>query len=150
MATTSTARNACDVAIWLDTDAGMATGISGSMASAAIDLQATLGEYQVFGDCCMQRLECGVDATITLNVLYTTAASEGRDILSSWWAQGCSKDARTLAIYLPDKNVGSEKWSGEFRLEGLSFGIDRGSASPMPVTAVLRPHGCVSHTTAAT
>jgi len=150
MADTSTARNACDAAIWLDNAAGTPVDITGSSNKADIALDYKLGEYTVFGGCCTYRLECGQDATITINALYTTAASEARETLNLWATQGCDKNSRTLSIYLPDKNVGSEKWSGEFRLESLSIAADHDDAGPMPITAVLKPHGCVSYTIAAT
>ena len=150
MAATSTARNACDAAIWLDDAAGIPLDLSGSSNQVDFALDFTLGEYTVFGACCTYRLECGADATITINAVYTTAADEARETLSLWATQGCEKDARTLAVYFPDKNVGSEKWSGEFRLESYSIGADHNDGGPMPITAVLKPHGCISYTIAAT
>ena len=150
MAATGTPRNACDVAIWLDNAAGTPVDISGSSNQVDIALDFKLGEYTVFGACCTYRLECGSDATITLNAIYSTAAAEARETLHLWATQGCEKNARTISVYLPDKNVGSEKWSGEFRLESLNITADHNDAGPMPITAVFKPHGCVTYTVAAT
>ena len=150
MAETSTPRNACDVAVWLDDADWVALDISGSSNQVDIALDFKLGEYTTFGGCCTYRLECGQDATITLNAVYTTAADEARETLNLWSTSGCNKNARTLSVYLPDKNVGSEKWSGEYRLESLNITADHNDAGPMPVTAVFKPHGCVSYTVAAT
>jgi len=150
MAATTTARNACDVAIWLDDAAGVALDISGSSNQVDIDLQANMDTYTVFAQCCTYRLECGIDGTITLNAVYTTAADEARETLNAWMMMGCDKDARTLSVYLPDKNVGSEHWSGEYRLESLNITADHNNAGPMPITAVFKPHGDISYSVAAT
>lgn len=151
MPTTSTAQNACVASAWLDTLAGVATDVSGSMSQIRANLVNALGEYLVFQDCCTQRLECGKDATVTLNVLFTSAANEGWDILKKWYFNGgCKPGLRTFSWYLPDKNVGSDFFTGEFLLESLDFDANRATPGPMPVTAVLRPHGCITHSTAAT
>jgi len=150
MAETSTARNACDVAVWLDNAAGTPVDISGSSNQVDIALDFKLGEYTTFGGCCTYRLECGQDGTITLNAVYTTALAEARAELSAWATMGCNKNARTLSVYLPDKNVASEHWYGEFRLESYNITADHNDAGPMPVTAVFKPHGCVEYTVATT
>lgn len=140
MAATSTARNACNAAIWFDNAAGTATDISGSMNMVTIDLQRTLGEYTVFGACITYRLQCGRDATFTLNIHYSTSATEAERLLAVWATDtSCTSTPRTLSIYLPDKNVGSEHWSCEVLLESFNIVADHGNAGPMTVTAVLKP-----------
>ena len=84
MAETSTPRNACDVAVWLDDADGVALDISGSSNQVDLALDFKLGEYTTFGGCCTYRLECGQDGTITLNAVYTTALAEARAELSAW------------------------------------------------------------------
>jgi len=72
--------------------------------------------------------------------VYSTATDEGMDVLKNWFF-AATPGLRTLTFYLPDKNVGSDKYSGEVVLESLSIPATADEASPIPVTAVLRPSG---------
>ncbi len=58
--------------------------------------------------------------------------------------------ARTVTIYMPDKNVGSDMISGEFVLESLSYTIDPADPNPVIVSASLLPDGEVTLSTVAT
>lgn len=149
MAITTTARNACDASVWLDTAGGTLTDISGSSANIAPSFDLQVGEYRVFQDRWPKRIDCGKDASITLNVWYSTTADEGFDILIDWFFT-TSPGARTFSWYQPSKNVGSDYFTGEFRLDDLSWTNDPSDPNPVMVTATLLPDGTVSHSVAAT
>ncbi len=150
MAETSTAVNVCDAAIFLDNAAGVPTEISGSMNQFVLTYTNQLGEYRTFEGCWMRRLECGKDGGVTINAWYTRATAESKQLLVDWFFTGCQSGLRTLSVYIPNKNVGSDMYRAEFRIESLEIGGDVTNASPAPVTVVLKPDGAVTHTVAAT
>ena len=151
MAQTTTARNACSCAVWLDNSSGTLKDISGSSTSVEFGFTNEIGEFVTFGSCYKGRLECGKDWTFTLNVVYSTTSDEGWDILKGWMHNTtCSDDPRTLDIYVPTKNVGSDYWTMEVYLASLSFTADRSDANPIMVTAEFLPDGTVTHSVAGT
>lgn len=148
MTQTTTAVNACDVAIWLDDDAGVPKDISGSSNTASMNFSNQLGAVRNFGTRWQIRLECGKDATFDLSAVYSTAADEAVDILKNWYFN--NPGDRTLTIYIPDKNVGSDMYQCEARLQDLKIPVEAASADPIVVTATLLPNGPVTLTTNAT
>jgi len=149
MARTTTGRNACDVAIWIDDAAGTPTDVSGSMNQARMTFTNTLGEFVVFGYDAVNRLCCGQDGTFELDIWYTTTANEGKDLVFIWYfVTPCTP--RTVSIYLPDKNVGSDHIYAEMLIETMDVVADRGDAKPMPVTLRLVPNGVINKVTDAT
>ena len=147
---TSTARNACNVAIWVDDASGVPTDVSGSLNQVRMTFTNVLGEFVVFGAEAIKRLCCGFDGTVELDIVYTTAASEGRDLFFAWEFGALRCTPRTVSIYLPDKNVGSDHFSGEFLIETMDVTGDRSDSGPMPITVRLLPNGSIDRTTAAT
>lgn len=149
MAMTSSAVNSCDASVWLDDVNGLLRDISGSSNNVDISFDHNLGEFNSFQEQWPNRLECGKDATFTLSVIYSETQYEGWDVLK-WWFFAASPGARTFNIFIPDKNVGSDKFAFEARIESLSWTVDRGEPSAIIVTAVIRPDGEVVLTEAAT
>ena len=149
MAQTSTGINGCDVAIWLDKAGGTLTDISGSSNKIDLNFDQELAMFRTFGSKWPKRLECGKDASFALDVIYSSAADEGLDILKDWFF-ATDPGARTLKIYVPDKNVGSDVYSCEVRIENLTFSAEAGAADPIMVSASLLPDGEVTLVTNAT
>jgi hypothetical protein len=107
------------------------------------------GAFRTFQSVWQSRLQCGKDASITLNVVFSTTADEGWDALITWYNQD-TPGARTMDFYMPDKNVGSDYFTGEFVLENLSWDLDPNEAGPIMVQATLLPDGAVTWSQAAT
>lgn len=149
MAQTTTGFNACDIAIWLDDDTGTLKDISGSSNSVDLNFDNTLGLYRTFGSTWPRRLECGKDAQFTLQILYSSAADEGADLLKTWYFAN-PPGQRTLKIYSPDKNVGSDVYAAEVMVENVTWSGEAGNADPIMISATLRPSGEVTWTTNAT
>lgn len=149
MPLTTTAINACNASIWMDKLGGTLTDISGSSNAVNLDFSQEIGMYRTFGSKWPTRLTCGKDARWTLNIVYSSAADEAFDVLKKWFF-ATNPGNRTVKLYLPDKNVGSDVFSGEFKLESLSWPASAGQAEPINVTAVLLPDGEVTHATNAT
>lgn len=141
MPATTTARNACGVKIEMDDDTGVLREISGSANEVNLNFEHQLGEYKVFGDRAMYRLECGVDATLEMTVLYTTGASEGYDIMRRWRELG---GLRTVRLTLPTS--GGETYQGEFLVESIELPMKSDEAKPIMVKASLKPSGIVNWT----
>lgn len=149
MATTTTAVNACDAAIWLDNASATATDISGSTNSVAMNFDHQIGEYRVFQDKWPQRLECGKDASFTLNVVYDSTATTAFGLLRDWFF-ATTPGLRTLSVYIPDKEAGSDYYYGEMRIANLNWTADPSEPGAIAVTAELLPSGEVTLDTAGT
>jgi len=150
MAATTTGFNACDVAVWIDNSGGVPTDISGSSNNLDVNLDNNLGDFVVFQEQWPKRLECGKDAQFTLRVVMSSTADEGWDLLKDWFFTSGSPGDRTLTFYGPSKNVGSDKFECEAKLENLTWVYDRGEPSVVLVTAILKPNGAVTHSDVAT
>lgn len=146
---TTTAVNACDCGLWLDNAAGTPVDIGGSSNQVRTNLDHEIGKFSVFANEWPGRLECGKDATLTLQIIYSTTTDEGWDVLKTWYFS-TPPGSRTLSLYIPDKNVGSDKFSGEMKLSALNWTASRGEPGPILVTATLLPDGDFEHTVAAT
>lgn len=147
---TSTAINACDVDLFLENASGTQVAIGGSSNSVDINFDNEIGEYMTFGHQWPGRLECGKDASFTINVVYSSAADEGFDIIKNWYHTAGKPGDRTLQIYVPDKNVGSDYWLAQVKIANYSFTADRGEAGPIMVSAELLPNGAVTHSVTGT
>jgi len=149
MAQTTTHVNACDASIWLDNAAGTPTDISGSSNSITMNFSRELGELVTFQQKFPVRLGCRKDAEFTLRVVYTTDANEGMDILKNWYFAG-DPGSRSLHVYIPDKNVGSDHYYGEVTIGSFTFNADPSDPAPIAVEASLLPDGAITLTTATT
>ena len=149
MAETTTAVNACDVAIWLDNASGTPTDISGSTNAVSLTMENDIGQYRVFSNIWQKSLECGKGLTMTINAVYTTATSEAKDLIATW-AMANPSGARTCPVYIPDKNVGSDHWSGEWRIQDFNFAADVSDPSAIAITATLISDGTITRVTNAT
>jgi hypothetical protein len=141
--------NGCDAGIWIDSAAGTPTDISGSSNEYTLDFSMNVGELRNFQSRWPRRLMCGKDAKFAVVVTYTTAADEALDLLRDWFFQS-DPAPRTLTFYVPDKNVGSDKYSGEAVLESLSIPVKSGDGAPIAVSASFLPDGAWTHSNVAT
>jgi hypothetical protein len=146
---TTTSINACDVEIWLDDDAGAPKNISGSSNSCTVNLSQNVGEQRTFGSKWPTRKICGRDCQVDLSIVYSSATDEAWDIIKQWYFAD-SPTKRTLTIYIPDKNVGSDKLAGEFWLETADIPLEAGEAAPIIVGCSLLVDGEFSLSTTAT
>lgn len=149
MTESTTIVNSCDVAVWIDNASGVLKDISGVTNKAKLSMKKNTGMKRVFGSRGPRRMSCGDDWQIDLTVVYSTAADEGLDILRDW-AIGGEDSARTVHIYVPDKNVGSDNYFGEFILDSFDINLDAEDAGPIEVSAVLMIDGDITHSTVAT
>lgn len=149
MSQTTTDITPCDASIWLDNAAGVLKDISGSTNAVDLSFTKVIGQLSTFQTRWPRRQECGKDAVWTLTIVYSTADDEAMDILKTWYFQ-TAPDLRTCTVYLPDKNIGSDMYSGEFRCQDLKIPVSSGNADPVTVTATLVPSGEVTLSTAAT
>ncbi len=149
MTATATAINACDVVIHLDNASGIPVDISGSVNSINPQFSTDMGEYNVFGAQWKQRLMCQRDAQVALNIVYTSAADEGFQLLKNWYANQHTL-AKTLRWMIPDDSIGGNDQSGEFLLQQFSYTATAGEAGPIMVAATLLQTGGVTFGTIAT
>ena len=149
MPQTTGAENACDAEIFLDNAAGALQDISGSSNSLGITQNNMLGEFNTFGSRWRAMQECGKAIDLTLNAVYTLIQNEAVEILIAWfYAQPSGR--RTVEFNMPNNNVGSDHYEGEFRLESLDWTMDPSDPSATIVTAELKSDLTQTHTTTAT
>jgi len=147
MALTTTALNSCDVVLELcdgETPA-VAHDISGSSNSIDLNFDHEICDFRVFGSCYPGRLECGKDASVTLNIVYSSAADEAWSLLRDWYYGVCNPGQRCLHIYIPNKIAGADHFWGDFFIQNLSWTLTAGDACPIMVTASLLPDGEVHY-----
>lgn len=148
MPQTTTAVNACDASVWLDDENGSLQDISGSSNTISMEFTNQLGAVSNFATRWPVRLECRKDATFNLTAIYSTAQSEAKDILLEWFFNHPGN--RTLHVYLPDKNVGSDMYSAEVHLATMPITVEASSADPIQISCQLMPEGPVTWVTNAT
>jgi hypothetical protein len=147
MAQTTTHVNACDVVVNLDNTAGVLTDISGSSNEVSMDFNNQLGEFRTFGTEWPVRTQCGADATISFNAIYSTTATEAVGILKAWFFT--DRDARTIRVDIPNSSVGSDRYTFEVYLESLSIPVSVEEPAPILVSATMKPTGEVTLSTIA-
>lgn len=144
MTATTSAIVATDCVIKLDNAAGALVDISGQSNRVEIQLQNTIAEFRPFSTQWKQRKVVGKDAPVTVAGVYSSNDAEARGLLMGWWSGG-TDTARTLEIYAPDENAGSDKISGEFVLSNFQTTLDSEADDFVRWTAELMPNGTVTH-----
>jgi len=148
MAQTTTAINACDAVVQLTNSAGLWIDISGSSNEVSIDIANDVGDVTVFGGQWKNTLSCKSAATFALNAVYTTAASEAKDLLIDW--QFTNTGIRILQVNIPDNSIGSDRYQSNVVLESLGIPATSGDAAPIIIAASMRNDGEVTAATVAT
>jgi len=146
MAQTTSAKNALDCQVKLANASAVLKDISGSAASIEPTLAHELGMARTGDSKWPLRLDGGKDATFTLNVVYSTGGDEGLALLRDWWFAD-PPGSRSIEIYVPDENAGSDLYYGKVRIGNLSFPLDYSDPNPIAVTAELAVDGPWLHTT---
>lgn len=143
MTQSTTVVSAINCIVKLDNAAGTPVDISGSSNKAEIKLPHGVGEYRTFGTQWKGRVVIGKDAEVSFSFVYSTAASEARDLLVGWWSGG-DDSPRSLTIDIPDGDPGSERYSGEMVLSDLNIPLDAGADEIIMGTATFKPSGVFS------
>lgn len=145
MPQTTTHENAIDCKVFLDNALGTPVDISGSSNKVEMELENMVGELTTFGSKWKVRKVAGKDGTVDLDVVFSTAADEGFDIIDDWF-HGGNDGPRTLRLDVPNSNVGSRRYTGEFVLESYNIPADSEEADPMKVSVSLKPTGAITRT----
>lgn len=148
MPATGTAINGCDAVIRMRDSAGAYRNVSGSSNNFTLDLQNEIGEFKPFGTDWKVRLTCGKDATLQLDVIYSTANDEGFDLIRNLYFTGTGR--ADLQINLPDGSIGSDRYEANYVLESFSIPAQADSADPIMVSSQWRPNGEVTYSVVAT
>ena len=142
--TTSVTQKSCVVS--LDTSGGTLTNISGSTTTYSISGSADSGEDSTFEGTSNLTTAGPKTDTVDLAVIYSTATSEGSDILKQWWFSDGHQTERTVQIDVPDSSTGSDRYSGEVRLTGFSMAADSSATQKLRVECTLTCDGGLSWT----
>lgn len=137
MPETTTAKNACDIKLLVDNSSGILVDISGSANRVEAAFTQQMGEYPVFGGAWVKRLICKKDATVTVQIVYTTAANEGWKLLKDWW-NNYNDQPRTIRWMAPTDEVGADDFHGEVLIDSMTVPFDGGQAGPVMVALTLR------------
>jgi len=146
MPQTTTAINACVARVYLDNAAGTLTDISGSSAKVTMNLTIEEGNVRTLEGVWPLRRTCKKDAAISIDVVYTTTADEGFDLLRDWFFNAATYNtARSIRLDLPDSSAGSDRYQGEVLLTNLTWDTDAAAAQPIVATANLLPANDLTH-----
>lgn len=140
MAQTTTAINACDAVLKLDSDAGVLTDISGSSNEVTMDLDNEIGKRHSFGSRFPIKKACKSDAKIQLKAIYSDADAEAMNILLGWYFNNHGT-TRTFTVGLPAAAAGDDLFTFECFLKHLNIPGPSDSADPILVTVDLEPTG---------
>lgn len=148
MAQTTSFANACDVVISIDDSNGDLTNVSGSTNNVSMELTRTVGSLTTFEGTWDVVLTCKRSGTITVGAVFSTSATEARELLEGWFfGDDSGPILRTIQIDVPNSSVGSKRYSSECVVESQSFPIDASSADPIALTFQLRTSGALTRTT---
>ena len=151
MPATETPVNSCAVVVHLADENDVLKDISGSAASANMDFTQDAETYTVFGSPGTQRMVCRSDSTLSMSVVYSTAADEGYDIVKQWWFNAAyRKLPRNVRIMVPDDSIGADDYQGSFYLTNLTIPLNSEQAGPIMVAVELAVNGEVTLSTVAT
>lgn len=139
MAATTTAVNACDCVIELEDQASNNVDISGSSNKVDLNFSKPSGEYKPFGSDFPIRLTCGKDMEGTLDIVWSTATGEGRDIVEQWYFD--TNDVRTLRVSVPDASPGSIRYSGPVICESYPLSLESNNANPVMMSIPVKAAG---------
>ena len=143
MAPTTTMVSGCNAVVRIDDSGGSLQDMSGSSNKVDIEAMNELGEFKPFGTQWKNRIQCGKDLSLALASVFTEAADEAHDLLSTWFEQDGGA-ARTIQVSIPDETSGSKRYSGEFLLEKYTMNVDAASPNPVPLQANFKPDGEVT------
>lgn len=149
MPQTTSAKNACDASIWIDGTAGTLVDVSGSSNTINMNFAEQVGAVRNFGTRWEILLTCGLSATFAFTAVYSMTANEAKDILLDWFFNHPGTN-KTIKVYLPDKNVGSDVYTAEVKLITMPIVVQAATAEPMVISCELRPDGPVTWVTNAT
>jgi hypothetical protein len=135
-----TAIAATNCVIELDNAAGTPTDISSETNKVKTTIENKIGEFRTFGNKWPCRLVISKDAAFDIDTLYTLGADDGFDILRDWHFGG-NDNPRTLSIYIPNNQPGSDKYTAEVVLEKLEWDTDAEADEPVMTSASLKPTG---------
>lgn len=145
MAQTTTHANACNVALYIDNSMGTLTNVSGSTNQVSMELTRTMGSLVTFEGDWDIVTGCKRSGTITIGAVYSTNATEARELLEGWFfGDDSGSDSRTVQINVPNISVGSRRYQTEAVVESMSLPIDASTADPIAVTFQLRTNGTVT------
>lgn len=144
MTMTSSAVNGCDAVVKLDNGLGLLADISGSSNEVSMDFSNDIGEAKSFGSRWRVRLECGSDAAIKFNAIYSQDDAEALTILRDWFFT--TRGSKTIQVDIPDSTVGGDRYTMEVFLEKMSIPIKADEAGPIMVSCDMKPTGAVTCT----
>ena len=139
MAASTTAVNACDCVIELENQSSSMVDISGSMNAVSLEFSKNIGSFKPFGSDYPVRLSCGKDMQGNLDIVWTSANQEGRDIAEQWFFE--TEDVRTLRISVPDASPGSRRYSGPVICESYPLSLESDNADPIMMSLPLQAAG---------
>ena len=139
MAQTTTAVNACNAVIKIDKANMAAIDVSGSANAVQLRFTNRYNQWKHYDSDKQTRVLIGQEIQADITVLYSTADDEGLDILRSWCLGTLSgTDARTLTVYIPDDDEGSDYYQAEMVPINWGTGLDADGAGPIEVSVSFR------------
>ena len=139
MAQTTTAVDACNAVIKVDSSTGVATDVSGSANAVRLRFTNRYNQWKHYDSDHPTVLLIGQELTADITVLYSTADDEGLDILRDWCTGALTgTDGRTVTVYIPDDDEDSDYYQAEMVPTSWTAGLKASDSGPIEVKASFR------------
>lgn len=141
MPITSSQANGNNMTLYMEDESGNLIDISGSTNRYDMGREYKIGEFYVFGQKDIRRIQGKRDSTVAFSAVFTTAYGEAKNMLKRWDQQGGGR--RRFVGYLPTQQPGADKFSGYFLPKTLKINAEAEDPKPSMVDMELVPDGAM-------
>jgi hypothetical protein len=137
---TQSSINGNNMTLFMEDEQGNLIEISGSTNKYDISIENKIGEFYVFGQRNIRRVQGKEDGTVSFSAVYTTAYGEAKNLIKRWRQQ---RGLRRIVGFLPTLQPGADKFSGNFFYKTIKINSEAEDPKPSMLDMELVPDGDV-------
>jgi len=141
MTQSTTVANGKNSSIHVDDENGAPVDVAGTGNSWQLDVENMTGQAWTYSGEWPITLDGKSNAKLTIKFAYSPTQNEGADLMRDWIN---NKGARTITIDYPDSSVGSDRVTGDWRINDFSTGAKAQDGEPMFVECTFSPDGTIT------
>lgn len=138
MPVTTSQQNGNNMTLLMEDEQGNMIDISGSTNKYDMGKENKLGEFYVFGQKNIRRVQGKQDSTVAFSAVFTTAYGEAKNLIKRWDQQG---GRRRFIGYLPTLQAGADKFSGYCFAKSIKINAEAEDPKPSMIEMELAPDG---------